>query len=99
MRHVTPIVGTMSNRGEKHIDVLTTEGHKCVLNMQVTGVKKTLMSVAHICDAGHEVGFLSGGGNIKYTESGQITKFNPVCNVYRLEVSVAPPGFSGQGPQ
>ena len=62
-------------------------------------VKKPLMSVARICDAGHEVGFQSGGGYIKHTGSGQITKFNPVDNVYRLEVSVAQPGFSGQAPQ
>ena len=51
----------MSNRGEKHIHVLTTEGHKCILNMQVTDVKKSQMSlsVARICDAGHEVVFQS----------------------------------------
>ena len=41
----------MANRGEKHTHVLTTEGHKCMLNMQVTDVKKPLMSVARICDA------------------------------------------------
>ena len=35
VRYVTANGGTMSNRGEKHIHVLTTEGHKCVLNMQV----------------------------------------------------------------
>ena len=99
VRYVTANGGTMSNRGEKHIHVLITEGHKCMLNMQVTDVKKPLMSVARICDAGHEVVFQSGGGYIKHTESGQITKFNRVDNVYRLKVSVAQPGFSGQGPQ
>ena len=76
----------MSNRGEKRIHVLTTEGHKCILNMQVTDVKKPLMSVARMCDAGHEVVFQSGGGYIKHTGS-------------RLKVSVAQPGFIGQGPQ
>ena len=78
---------------------MSTKGHKCMLNLQVTDVKKPLMSVARICDAGHEVVFQSGGGYIKYTGSGQITKFNRVDNVYRLKVSVAQPGFSGQGPQ
>ena len=99
VRNVTATGGTMSNRGEKHIHVLTTEGHKCMLNMQVTDVKKPLMSVARICDAGHEVVFQSGGGYVKHTGSGQITKFNRVDNVYRLKVSVGQPGFSGQGPQ
>ena len=36
---------------------------------------------------------------MKHTRSGQITKFNHVDNVYRWKVSVAQPGFSGQGPQ
>ena len=37
MRYVTANGG---NCGEKHIHVLITEGDKCMLNMQVTGVKK-----------------------------------------------------------
>ena len=72
-RYVTANGGTMSNRGEKHFHMLTTEGHKCVRNMQVT--------------------------DVKHTASGQITKFNQVDDVYRLKVSVAQPGFSGQRPQ
>ena len=52
--------GTMSNRGEKYFHVLTTEGRKCML-MQVTDVKKPSMSVARICDAGHEVMFQKDG--------------------------------------
>ena len=82
----------MSNRGEKDIHVLTTEAHECMLNMRVTDVKKPLMSVDRICDAGHDVVFQSDDGYINHTGSGQITKFN------RLNVSVAQPGFSGQGP-
>ena len=46
VRCVTANGGTMSNRGEKHIHVLTTDGEKCMLNMQVTDVKKPLISVA-----------------------------------------------------
>ena len=53
VRYVT----ATGQRGEKHIHVLTTEGHMCMLNMQVTDVKKPLMSVARICDAGHDVVF------------------------------------------
>ena len=40
VRYVTANGGTMSNRGEKHIRVLTTEGHKCMLKMQVTDVEE-----------------------------------------------------------
>jgi hypothetical protein len=88
----------MPNRGEQHIQVLTEEGHQCTLNMQVTDVKKALMSVARVCDAGHEVLFTAKGGEIHHLESGQVTKFNRVDNVYRLQVGVvSPPVFSRPG--
>ena len=51
--------------------------------------------MAPMCDAGQEVVFQRGGGHIKHTGSGQITKFNWMDNVYSLKVSVAQPGFSG----
>ena len=65
----------------------------------VTDVRKPLMSVARICDAGHEVVFQSGGGYIKHTESGKITKFHRMENVYRFKVLVAKPVFSGWRPK
>ena len=89
---------TMPNKGEKHIPVTTVEGHKCLLNMQVTDVKKPLMSVARICDAGHEVTFSATGGAIKHMKTGQVTNFERVDNVYRLKVALAP-GFARQGAQ
>ena len=88
VRYVTANGETMANKGEKHIQVKTNEGHKCMLNMQVTDVKKPLMSVARICDAGHEVVFRSNGGTITHTRTGQTTKFQRVDNVYRLKVDV-----------
>ena len=88
VKYVTANGETMANKGEKHIQVKTSEGHKCMLNMQVTDVKKPLMSVARICDAGHEVVFRSNGGTITHTSTGQTTKFQRVDNVYRLRVDV-----------
>ena len=86
----------MSNRGEKHIHVLTTEGHKCMLNMQVTDVwclwPEIAMPGAMWCSR-------EEGGSTKHAESGQITKSDREDNVYRLKVSVAEPVFSQQGPQ
>jgi hypothetical protein len=88
VRYVTANGETMANKGEKHIQVKTSEGHKCMLNMQVTDVKKPLMSVARICDAGHEVVFRSNGGTITHTGTGQTTKFQRIDNVYRLKVGI-----------
>jgi hypothetical protein len=88
VRYVTANGETMPNKGEKHIQVKTNEGHKCMLNMQVTDVKKPLMSVARICDAGHQVIFRNDGGTIIHTETGQTTKFQRIDNVYRLKVGI-----------
>jgi hypothetical protein len=96
--YVTANGTVMPNRGEQHVHVTTKEGHKCMLNMQVTDVKKPLMSVARICDAGHEVTFTSGGGMIRHVKTGQVTKFNRVDNVYRLKVDL-PSGFARPGQQ
>jgi hypothetical protein len=98
VKYVTANGTVMPNRGEQHIHVKTKEGHKCMLNMQVTDVKKPLMSVARICDAGHEVTFSSSGGVIKHVKSGQVTKFDRIDNVYRLKVGLAS-GFARPGKQ
>ena len=99
VRYVTANGETMANRGEKDVKVMTSEGHWCLLKMQVTDVKKPLMSVARICDAGHRVVFTKDGGSIQHEVSGQTTKFKRVDNVYRLKVGIADekPVFSRQG--
>jgi hypothetical protein len=56
--------------------------------MQVTDVRKPLMSVSKICDAGHSVTFRSDGGEIVDERTGQVTKFNRVDDVYRLVVEL-----------
>ena len=98
VRYVTANGETMANRGEKDVKVLTSEGHRCLLKMQVTDVKKPLMSVAQICDASHRVVFTKEGGSIEHEVTGQTTQFNRVDNVYRLKVGIADekPVFSRQ---
>lgn len=90
---------TMPNRGEKDVKVVTAEGHKCMLKMQVTDVQKPLMSVARICDAGHRVVFEHDGGYVEHKVTKQRTNFNRVDNVYRLRVGLASSeaGFTRQG--
>ena len=88
----------MTNKGEKEVKVVTEEGHRCMLRMQVTDVKKPLMSVSRICDAGHKVVFTPAGGEIVHLKSGQTTKFHRIDNVYRLKVGLAKNAdFAGPG--
>jgi hypothetical protein len=86
----------VKNQGEKHLKVVTQEGQKCTINMQVTDVQKPLMSVSRICDAGRRVVFAKEGGYIENLMDGKRTTFPRVDNVYRLKVDLAEEqGFSG----
>ena len=99
LSYVTANGSFMPNRGEKEMRVTTAEGNHCMLRMQVTDVHKPLMSVARICDAGHEVTFKRNGGVIVNEDTGASTAFARVDNVYRLCVNLSPnaaPGFTRQ---
>ena len=93
--YVTANGTEMPNRGEQRVRVLTREGAACELRMQITDVRKPLMSVARICDTGHKVVFTSDGGEIIDIKSGQVTKFDRVDDVYRLEVTLPAVGIYG----
>jgi hypothetical protein len=79
---------TMPNRGEKAVKVITEEGYKCTLDVQVTDVAKPLMSVSKICDAGRTVTFHTHGGFIEHLETKWRTKFKQIENVYCVRVQV-----------
>ena len=66
----------------------TNEGAKCTVRMQVTNVRKSLMSVSKICDAGHRVIFEKGGGHIEHEATGQRTSFLRKGGVYVLRVNL-----------
>ena len=87
----------MPNRGEKRVKVKTKEGCCCELKMQVTDVRKPLMSVSKICDAGHQVTFTSAGGEIMEIGTGKVTRFDRVDDVYRLEVELPEATVYGGG--
>lgn len=55
-------------------------------SMQLAGVHRPLMSVARICDAGHQVVITRTGGYIQHDETGQTTPFYRGKSVYRMEV-------------
>lgn len=96
VQYVTANGSCMKNQGEKHLKVVTQEGQKCTINMQVTDVQKPLMSVSRICDAGRRVVFAKEGGYIENLMDGKRATFPRVDNVYRLKVDLAEEqGFSG----
>ena len=86
--YVLPDGSLVGNKGEKHVEVTTNEGAKCTVRMQVTNVRKSLMSVSKICDAGHTVIFHKDGGYIEHEATGQLTKFERSGGVYSLSVNL-----------
>jgi hypothetical protein len=97
-QYILPSGELIPNRGEKHVKVRTKEGAKCLIRMQVTDVRKSLMSVGKVCDEGHRVIFEQKGGYIEHIETGDKTKFWRKGGVYVLDVELEPnSGFRGQG--
>lgn len=48
---------TMANHGKKDAQPRTTEGHNCILMVQVVDVQQPLISMSRVCDAGHRAVF------------------------------------------
>ena len=90
-QYVLPDGGMVKNKGEKHVEITTGEGAKCTVRMQVTQVRKSLMSVSKVCDAGHRVIFERNGGYIEHEASGQRTAFDRKGGVYALMVNLDKP--------
>ena len=86
--YILPDGSHVGNQGEKHVEVTTKAGSRCTVRMQVTGVRKSLMSVSKVCDAGHRVIFDKHGGYIEHETTGQRTSFERKGGVYSLRLNL-----------
>ena len=86
--YVLPEGRVIPNKGEKHVPVTTQEGSKCLLRMQVTEARTSLMSVSRVCDAGHRVTIESNGGFIEHVKTGQKTRFDRKGGIYSLTMTL-----------
>eukprot|EP00972_Heterocapsa_arctica_P070368 10394212-Heterocapsa_arctica.AAC.1 len=59
-----------------------------MLKWQNAPVTKPLISVSHICDAGHRVVFEATGGHIVNIKIGRRTAFRRKQNVYVLDMMI-----------
>ena len=83
------------NEGERKLQLKMPDGSLRGARMQVTDVRKPLMSVADMVDAGQDVHFLASGQNYAvHRESGVVTRFSRKKNVFEMEAEVPP--FGGQ---
>jgi hypothetical protein len=89
-KYILPGREIIENQGEEHIKMNTWEGNQCFLRVQVTDVRKSLMSVGKVCDEGHRVFSEAIGGFIVHVEIGQRTQFERRGGMCVLDVKVKP---------
>ena len=95
VKYVAAAGTVIANEGEKNVKTQTAEGHVCGIKIQIAKVKRAMLSVSKICDAGHEVTFNRTGGQIVHNSTGQVVKFRRVDGAYRLKVKVMRERTSG----
>ena len=76
--------------GEKHVEMRTQEGAQCLIRMQATSVRKSLMRVGEVNDEGHRIVFEQGSGCTEHLTTGQRTRFERQGGVCALHVDVEP---------
>ena len=88
----------LKNEGERTLELMMADGDKRRLRAQVAGVRKPLLAVSEMNDAGHDVHFLRDGRAFAvHGTTGKITNFIRTNGVFELEVTVPRcPGGPGQ---
>ena len=77
------------NEGERVILLKMGDGSQRGARMQVTNVRKPLVSVADMIDAGQDVHFMASGQSYAvHRESGLVTKFVRKKNIFEIEADV-----------
>ena len=95
VKYIAAAGHTIPNEGEKNLSLESAEGHMCGLKVQMAKVRKALLSVSKICDAGHEVKFTRTGGTITHCTTGQVIRFRRTEGVYRLRLKIRKADESG----
>ena len=70
------------------------KAEKRKLTCQAAKVNKILASVAGFCDAGCEVIFRKKGGVIRNLDTGEVTPFRRVGNIYVMDAYIPNPDFA-----
>ena len=82
----------IKNEGQRTIKFLTKDMEKRKMTCQVAAVNKILASVGQICDWGNEVLFRFDGGEIRHLQSGKVTPFRIIGNVYAMDAWISKAG-------
>ena len=85
------------NQGERKVQLIVDK-ELAGVRVQVAGVRKPLLSVADMNDAGHDVFFLANGEAYSvHRETGRVTNFARRKGVFEIDAEVPPySGGSGQ---
>ena len=78
----------IKNEGEQRLPIYTMDGMPCPMTHQVADVRKSMTSVAKICDRNNRVTFTRAGGIIQNIDNGKCTPFPRRGNIYTLSMMV-----------
>lgn len=98
-RYYTAANGTrIAIHGMKKVQGYTEEGTRVGMEVQIADVKKTLASVARMCEAGNRVVFDSQGSYVEHKASGKRTAIEKGKDGYKIRMWIPKEGdFQGQG--
>ncbi len=77
---------TLKNQGEKHVEFYDAYGQRKKLIVQMTEVKKILLSESKICDAGHWIWRNKSKGEIINEKTGEATPFKRKGGMYVMDM-------------
>ncbi len=86
----------LTNEGQKDMVVVTAQGKKKKLTMQVVNVNKPLLSVRRAIDGGNRIVFEKGWSYIENVSTGEKTWMEEKGGMFMLKVWVPREGFPGQ---
>ena len=76
------------NLGQKDVEFVSDEGHKCGLTWQIADVERPLIAVLHLPEAGNEVVLKKHGGEVINEKSGKRIKLQRKGGVYIMRMWV-----------
>ena len=76
------------NLGQKDVEFVSDEGHKCGLTWQIADVERPLIAVSHLSEAGNEVVLKKHGGEVINEKSGKRIKLQRKGGVYIMRMWV-----------
>ena len=86
----------LANLGQRKYELQTSDGRSRQIKVTVAKVRRPLLAVSEMVDAGHRVVFEAKGAYAEHTATGRRTTLVRRNGIYEMEVKVRPGNGRGQ---